>query len=182
MFRNRVPELADWYHVIAPDRLDLGLSDAPKAAEFSYPSDAAAALTASSLSRSQPAEPALGEPRRMWPTGAQHGREHGAESGAESGSERGPERRQAGLSGRRHGADAVLVGSIEAVEVGDGRLTAAVQLGRSGARVELCVPAALWPSVRRYLCFQVAARGRLCRNPRTGQMLLELRSVDLVEL
>jgi len=131
MFRNRVPELADWCHVIAPDRLDLGLSDAPQADEFSYPFDA----PAGSLSRSQP-----------------------------------------------HGGEVVLVGSIEAVEVGDGRLTAVVQLSRSGERVRLRVPAALWPSVRRYLCLQVAARGRLRRDSHTGQLLLDLLSVDLVEL
>lgn len=53
---------------------------------------------------------------------------------------------------RASGSLDVAGGSIEAVEVGDGRLTALVQLGRSGERVRLRVPAALWPSVRRYLC------------------------------
>jgi pimeloyl-ACP methyl ester carboxylesterase len=36
MFRNLVPALADRYHVIAPDYLSFGLSDAPAAGEFDY--------------------------------------------------------------------------------------------------------------------------------------------------
>jgi pimeloyl-ACP methyl ester carboxylesterase len=34
MFRNLIPLLADRYHVIAPDHLGFGLSDAPPADEF----------------------------------------------------------------------------------------------------------------------------------------------------
>jgi hypothetical protein len=77
---------------------------------------------------------------------------------------------------------AVLIGSIEAIEVDDGRLAAAVQLSRSGERVALCVPGPLWPCVRQYLCSEVEVRGRLRRNPRNGRMVLHLQSVDLVEL
>jgi pimeloyl-ACP methyl ester carboxylesterase len=36
MFRGLIPALADRYHVIAPDHLGFGLSDAPAAAEFDY--------------------------------------------------------------------------------------------------------------------------------------------------
>jgi pimeloyl-ACP methyl ester carboxylesterase len=43
--------LADRYHVIAPDHLGFGLSDAPRADEFSYTFDALAALTADLLSQ-----------------------------------------------------------------------------------------------------------------------------------
>jgi pimeloyl-ACP methyl ester carboxylesterase len=45
MFRNLIPALADSYHVIAPDLLGFGLSDAPPAGEFSYTFDALAGLT-----------------------------------------------------------------------------------------------------------------------------------------
>jgi pimeloyl-ACP methyl ester carboxylesterase len=45
MFRNLIPLLADQYHVIAPDHLGFGLSDAPSADEFSYTFDALAGLT-----------------------------------------------------------------------------------------------------------------------------------------
>ncbi|HEX4357112.1 MAG TPA: hypothetical protein VH141_06310 [Pseudonocardia sp.] len=76
----------------------------------------------------------------------------------------------------------VLLGSIEAVEVNDGRLTTAVRLGRSGERIALRVPAALWSTVRHYLCHQVAARGHLRRDPRTGRLVLDLMSVDPIEL
>ena len=34
MFRDLIPLLADRYHVIAPDHLGFGLSDAPRADEF----------------------------------------------------------------------------------------------------------------------------------------------------
>jgi pimeloyl-ACP methyl ester carboxylesterase len=51
MFRNLIPALADRYHVIAPDHLGFGLSDAPRADEFSYTFDALAALTADLLSQ-----------------------------------------------------------------------------------------------------------------------------------
>jgi pimeloyl-ACP methyl ester carboxylesterase len=36
MFRNLIPALADRYHVIAPDYLGFGLSDAPSAGDFTY--------------------------------------------------------------------------------------------------------------------------------------------------
>ena len=49
MFRNLIPLLADRYHVIAPDYLGFGLSDAPPADEFDYTFDALAGLTASLL-------------------------------------------------------------------------------------------------------------------------------------
>jgi pimeloyl-ACP methyl ester carboxylesterase len=49
MFRNLIPALADRYHVIAPDHLGFGLSDAPPAAEFGYTFDALAGLTAGLL-------------------------------------------------------------------------------------------------------------------------------------
>jgi pimeloyl-ACP methyl ester carboxylesterase len=45
MFRDLVPALADRYHVIAPDHLGFGLSDAPSADQFDYTFDALAALT-----------------------------------------------------------------------------------------------------------------------------------------
>lgn len=45
MFRGLVPALADRYHVIAPDHLGFGLSDAPSADEFDYTFDALTALT-----------------------------------------------------------------------------------------------------------------------------------------
>lgn len=49
MFRNLIPLLADRYHVIAPDHLGFGLSDAPPAGEFGYSFDALAGLTAGLL-------------------------------------------------------------------------------------------------------------------------------------
>jgi pimeloyl-ACP methyl ester carboxylesterase len=49
MFRDLIPLLADRYHVIAPDHLGFGLSDAPPASEFSYTFDALAGLTAALL-------------------------------------------------------------------------------------------------------------------------------------
>ena len=45
MFRELIPRLADRYHVIAPDHLGFGLSDAPSVAEFDYTFDALADLT-----------------------------------------------------------------------------------------------------------------------------------------
>jgi pimeloyl-ACP methyl ester carboxylesterase len=45
MFRDLVPTLADRYHVIAPDHLGFGLSDAPSAEKFDYTFDALTALT-----------------------------------------------------------------------------------------------------------------------------------------
>ena len=45
MFRELIPQLADRYHVIAPDMLGFGLSDAPPVEEFTYTFDALADLT-----------------------------------------------------------------------------------------------------------------------------------------
>jgi pimeloyl-ACP methyl ester carboxylesterase len=45
MFRGLIPQLADSYHVIAPDHLGFGFSDAPAAADFDYTFDALADLT-----------------------------------------------------------------------------------------------------------------------------------------
>jgi pimeloyl-ACP methyl ester carboxylesterase len=39
MYRNLIPRLADKLHVIAPDYLGFGYSDAPKASDFSYTFD-----------------------------------------------------------------------------------------------------------------------------------------------
>ncbi|MFD5065415.1 alpha/beta fold hydrolase [Streptomyces sp. NPDC058394] len=36
MFRNLIPELADRYHVVAPDHMGYGFSDAPPVDEFEY--------------------------------------------------------------------------------------------------------------------------------------------------
>lgn len=49
MFRDLVPALADSYHVIAPDHLGFGLSDAPTVDEFDYTFDALGSLTAGLL-------------------------------------------------------------------------------------------------------------------------------------
>jgi pimeloyl-ACP methyl ester carboxylesterase len=49
MFRNLIPLLADRYHIIAPDHLGFGLSDAPSVDEFDYTFDALADLTAGLL-------------------------------------------------------------------------------------------------------------------------------------
>jgi pimeloyl-ACP methyl ester carboxylesterase len=51
MYRDLIPRLADRYHVIAPDYLGFGFSDAPAASEFSYTFDAIAGLTAGLLSQ-----------------------------------------------------------------------------------------------------------------------------------
>jgi len=51
MFRNLIPRLADRYHVIAPDHLGFGFSDAPSTEEFDYTFDALADLTAQLLSQ-----------------------------------------------------------------------------------------------------------------------------------
>jgi pimeloyl-ACP methyl ester carboxylesterase len=45
MFRHLIPELASKYHVVAPDHLGFGLSDAPAAGEFAYSFDALTNLT-----------------------------------------------------------------------------------------------------------------------------------------
>jgi pimeloyl-ACP methyl ester carboxylesterase len=49
MFRDLIPRLADSFHVIAPDHLGFGFSDAPPVAEFAYTFDALADLTAALL-------------------------------------------------------------------------------------------------------------------------------------
>ncbi|MFE5845451.1 alpha/beta fold hydrolase [Streptomyces niveus] len=49
MFRHLIPELAERYHVIAPDHLGFGLSDAPPVGDFDYSFDALADLTAQLL-------------------------------------------------------------------------------------------------------------------------------------
>ncbi|MET8940269.1 alpha/beta hydrolase [Streptomyces rubiginosohelvolus] len=49
MFRELIPLLADNYHVIAPDHLGFGHSDAPPATEFDYTFDALAELTSGLL-------------------------------------------------------------------------------------------------------------------------------------
>lgn len=45
MFRHLVPALADRYHVVAPDHLGFGLSDAPSVDSFDYTFDALTELT-----------------------------------------------------------------------------------------------------------------------------------------
>lgn len=49
MFRALIPLLADRYHVIAPDHLGFGLSDAPSVDEFDYSFDALAEITSALL-------------------------------------------------------------------------------------------------------------------------------------
>lgn len=49
MFRGLIPALADSYHVIAPDHLGFGLSDAPPVEAFDYTFDALTRLTAGLL-------------------------------------------------------------------------------------------------------------------------------------
>ncbi|NEB37359.1 alpha/beta hydrolase [Streptomyces sp. SID14515] len=49
MFRELIPLLADDYHVIAPDHLGFGHSDAPLVGEFEYTFDALADLTSKLL-------------------------------------------------------------------------------------------------------------------------------------
>ncbi len=51
MFRDLIPLLADRYHVIAPDHLGFGFSDAPPADEFGYTFDALTDLTQGLLAR-----------------------------------------------------------------------------------------------------------------------------------
>jgi pimeloyl-ACP methyl ester carboxylesterase len=45
MFRDLIPRLADRHHVIAPDHLGFGYSEAPSVAEFDYSFDALTDLT-----------------------------------------------------------------------------------------------------------------------------------------
>lgn len=49
MFRNLIPALADRYHVVAPDHVGFGFSDAPSVEEFDYSFDALTDLTAGLL-------------------------------------------------------------------------------------------------------------------------------------
>ncbi|MDT0305153.1 alpha/beta fold hydrolase [Streptomonospora wellingtoniae] len=49
MFRGLIPALADRYHVIAPDHLGFGQSDAPPVDEFDYSFDALASITGALL-------------------------------------------------------------------------------------------------------------------------------------
>lgn len=49
MFRALIPRLAEDYHVVAPDHLGFGLSDAPGVDEFEYTFDALAQITSSLL-------------------------------------------------------------------------------------------------------------------------------------
>src|SRR3954447_19695908 len=51
MFRELIPRLADEYHVIAPDHLGFGLSDAPPADEVAYTFDALTEITARLLAQ-----------------------------------------------------------------------------------------------------------------------------------
>ncbi len=51
MFRDLIPLLADRYHVIAPDHLGFGFSDAPPADGFGYTFDALTDLTQGLLAR-----------------------------------------------------------------------------------------------------------------------------------
>lgn len=50
-FRELIPRLAERYHVLAPDHLGFGFSDAPAADEFDYSFDALAEITAEFLSK-----------------------------------------------------------------------------------------------------------------------------------
>ncbi|WP_431787586.1 alpha/beta hydrolase [Streptomyces sp. G9] len=59
MFRELIPLLADGYHVIAPDHLGFGHSDAPPATEFDYTFDALAELTSGLLDQLGPDRYAL---------------------------------------------------------------------------------------------------------------------------
>ena len=43
MYRNLIPQLADSFHVVAPDYIGFGYSDAPNVKEFSYTFDNLAA-------------------------------------------------------------------------------------------------------------------------------------------
>jgi pimeloyl-ACP methyl ester carboxylesterase len=51
MFRQLIPVLSDRYHLIAPDYVGFGFSDAPPVAELDYSFDALAAVTSALLSR-----------------------------------------------------------------------------------------------------------------------------------
>jgi len=49
MFRHLIPRLADRWHLVAPDQLGFGLSDAPPAEEFTYSFDSLTEVTATLL-------------------------------------------------------------------------------------------------------------------------------------
>jgi pimeloyl-ACP methyl ester carboxylesterase len=49
MYRNLIPQLADTFHVVAPDYIGFGYSDAPNVTEFSYTFDSLAAHEEQSL-------------------------------------------------------------------------------------------------------------------------------------
>jgi pimeloyl-ACP methyl ester carboxylesterase len=51
MYRNLIPVLADSYHVVAPDYLGFGFSDAPSVGDFDYSFDALAQLTGGLLAQ-----------------------------------------------------------------------------------------------------------------------------------
>src|ERR1700759_4119714 len=51
MFRNLIPILAQRYHVIAPDHLGFGLSDAPSVNDFDYTFESLSALTKALLNQ-----------------------------------------------------------------------------------------------------------------------------------
>lgn len=51
MYRELIPHLAGRYHVVAPDHLGFGFSDAPPVEEFSYTFDAIAEVTAHLLAQ-----------------------------------------------------------------------------------------------------------------------------------
>ncbi|OBB48162.1 MULTISPECIES: alpha/beta hydrolase [unclassified Mycobacterium] len=51
MFRHLIPLLGEDYHVVAPDHLGFGLSDAPTAEKFAYSFDALTDLTAGLLQK-----------------------------------------------------------------------------------------------------------------------------------
>ncbi|MDR7380508.1 alpha/beta fold hydrolase [Promicromonospora iranensis] len=51
MFRTLIPRLAEEYHVVAPDHLGFGLSDAPGVDEFDYSFDALTRITSALLAQ-----------------------------------------------------------------------------------------------------------------------------------
>jgi pimeloyl-ACP methyl ester carboxylesterase len=59
MYRYLIPALADRYHVIAPDYLGSGYSDAPPADEFSYTFESVTAITGGLLAQLGPTRYAL---------------------------------------------------------------------------------------------------------------------------
>lgn len=59
MFRRLIPLLAEDYHVVAPDHLGFGLSDAPAVEDFTYSFDALARITSTLLANLDIAEYAI---------------------------------------------------------------------------------------------------------------------------